>query len=79
MNKGFYSIICLLSLLALPGCWPSKEEKAPEAVQQEVPAATMPQEVKEVQEQPAAPEAVPAPAEQKPAEAQPAAAAPAKI
>lgn len=79
MNKGIYSVVCLVSLLALPGCWSSKEEKAPEAVQQEASAAVSTQEVKETPAEAAAPEATQVPAEQKPAEAQPAAENQAKI
>mgnify|MGYP000936431483 CR=1 FL=1 len=58
MNKGMYGVFCLMVLLALPGCWPSKEEKAPEAPQQEVAVAVESQETKEIK-------ATPAPTEQK--------------
>lgn len=75
MNKGIYSLVCLLALLALPGCWSSKEEKAPEAPKVEAPAAVEGQEAKTAPVE----EATQAPAEQKPTEAQPAPEAQAKI
>jgi hypothetical protein len=38
MKKLVYSALCVASVLALPGCWCSKEEQKPAEVKQEVPA-----------------------------------------
>lgn len=62
MKKAVYAALCVTSVLALPGCWCSKEEQKPaEVVKQEVPATQAPAEQK--------PAEAAAPAEQKPAEA----------
>ncbi len=41
MKKVIYTALCITSVLALPGCWCSKEEQKPvEAVKQEIPVTT---------------------------------------
>lgn len=67
MKKVIYTALCVTSVLALPGCWCSKEEQKPvEAVKQEIPVTA---EASKPAEE-AAPEAanLTETAEQKPAE-----------
>lgn len=74
MKKVVYTALCVTSVLALPGCWCSKEEQKPaEQVKQEVPVSAEAAKPAEATAPEAAkPAEVPASAEQKPAEEVPA-------
>ena len=64
MNKVLCAALCVVSVLALPGCWCSKEEHKEAPVTTEVPAegTTAPEAVKTAEAAPEAPKAEEVPA-----------------